>query len=98
MLSDLSLHQPVDDGLQRLVPVAGQNPLEVLRAVLQGFGHRHVQVVVGLLRRQVLRGTTTVRFNAHPAHQRLRGAATYDDVKLGVDVDHPTWRRTRGRT
>lgn len=53
--SDLGLHQPVDDGLQRLVPVAGQNPLEVLRAMLQGFSHRHIQVVVRLFRRQVLR-------------------------------------------
>lgn len=53
--SDLGLHQPVDDGLQRLMPVASQNPLEVLRAMLQGFSHRHVQVIVRLLRRQVLR-------------------------------------------
>ena len=57
----LGLHQPVDDGLQRLGAVAGQHALKVLRAVLQGLGHRHVQVVVVLLRCQVLGGTTDLQ-------------------------------------
>lgn len=52
--SHLGLHEPVDDGLECLVPIAGQHPLKVLRAVLQGFSHRHIQVVVRLLCGQVL--------------------------------------------
>lgn len=52
--SHLCLHQSVDDGLQALVSVARQHSLKVLRAVLQGFGHRHVQIIVRLLCCQIL--------------------------------------------
>lgn len=48
------LHDAVHDGLQGLQPVALHDALKVLRAVLQRLGHRDVQVVVRLLRRQVL--------------------------------------------
>lgn len=51
---DLSLHDSVHDGLQRLQLVALHDPLEVLRPVPERLRHRHVQVVVGLLGRQVL--------------------------------------------
>lgn len=50
----LRLHQPVDDGLQGLTPVAREDALKVLGTVLQRLGDRQVQVVVGLLGRQVL--------------------------------------------
>ena len=52
--SHLSLYQSVDNGLQRLMPVAGQYSLKVLRAVLQGFGHCHIQVVVCFFCCQIL--------------------------------------------
>lgn len=63
--SDLGLHQSVDDGLQGLVPIAGQHPFKVLRAVLQGFGDCHIQVVVRLLCCQVLCLHIILRKDSH---------------------------------
>lgn len=93
----LGLHEPVDDGLQGLVPVARQHPFKVLRAMLQGLGHRHVQVVVRLLGRQVLRERKAFRSETsschHPHPPRpppTRGP--YNHVEFRVDVHHAACR------
>jgi len=65
--SHLSLHQSVDNGLQGLMPVAGQHSLKVLRAVLQCFGHCNIQVVVVLLCCQVLCKDKPSMYNVSPA-------------------------------
>ena len=50
----LLAHDPLHDRRQRLVPRAARHAAEAPAPVLQRLRHRHVQVRVRLLRRQVL--------------------------------------------
>lgn len=50
----LGLHDPVHDGIQCLQLVALHDSFKVLGPMSERLGHRQVQVVVGLLCRQVL--------------------------------------------
>lgn len=53
----LSLSDAVNDGLQRFMRVTLQHPLHAAGSGRDGLPHRHVQVVVVLLGRQVLQET-----------------------------------------
>ena len=61
----LGLDYPVHDGFHCFQSVALHHALKVLGAVSEGLGHRHVQVVVGLLCCQVLDADTQTHRHTH---------------------------------
>lgn len=97
---DLSPDDPVHDGLQCLVLAALHDTFKVLRAVLQRLRHRHVQVVVGLLRRQVLLTHTQECWNFPRLHSDNKHSLncvsffTHNHVELGVNIHNFTCRYT----